>query len=88
MANSGLAFLQREISPNVNSSLSNTAVKWDSWGNVSARVALRRRYSAVEYGLIIACDDEDCLYEWFHWGCEGVREEPVGKWFCSTCRKT
>jgi hypothetical protein len=42
----------------------------------------------IEYGLMIACDNEDCPYEWFHWWCEGVREEPVGKWFCSTYRKT
>jgi len=25
----------------------------------------------VEYGPMIACNDEDCPYEWFHWGCEG-----------------
>jgi SET domain len=42
----------------------------------------------IEYGPMIACDNEECPYEWFHWGCEDVREEPVGKWFCSTCRKT
>ncbi len=40
----------------------------------------------VSYGNMVACDNDDCPYEWFHWSCVGVTKEPVGKWFCGECR--
>ena len=39
----------------------------------------------VSYGSMVGCDDKECPYEWFHWGCVGLTEEPRGKWFCRTC---
>ena len=39
----------------------------------------------VSYGSMVGCDDKECPYEWFHWGCVGLTEEPKGKWFCPTC---
>ena len=41
----------------------------------------------VSHGNMVACDNEECRYEWFHWGCVGVTREPQGKWFCPDCRK-
>ena len=41
---------------------------------------------SVSYGNMIACDNDDCAYEWFHWSCVGMTKEPAGKWFCAECR--
>ncbi len=40
---------------------------------------------SVSYGNMVACDNDDCPHEWFHWSCVGVKQEPVGKWFCPDC---
>lgn len=40
----------------------------------------------VSYGDMVACDNDECPYEWFHWACVGVKEEPKGAWFCEECR--
>ena len=39
----------------------------------------------VSYGEMIACDNEDCAIEWFHFGCVGLTTKPKGKWFCPAC---
>lgn len=39
----------------------------------------------VSFGDMVACDNEDCPYEWFHWSCVGLRSEPTGTWFCPEC---
>lgn len=41
---------------------------------------------SVSYGNMVACDNEGCPYEWFHWSCVGIKAEPQGKWFCPECR--
>lgn len=41
----------------------------------------------VSWGNMVACDDSDCRYEWFHWGCVNLTKEPPGKWYCKTCRE-
>ena len=41
---------------------------------------------SVSYGNMVACDNDDCPYEWFHWSCVGISSEPRGKWFCPECR--
>ncbi|KAI5780038.1 hypothetical protein EDC01DRAFT_620784 [Geopyxis carbonaria] len=39
----------------------------------------------VSYGSMVGCDDKDCPFEWFHWGCVGLTAEPSGKWYCPEC---
>ncbi|KAA8905476.1 hypothetical protein FN846DRAFT_779027 [Sphaerosporella brunnea] len=39
----------------------------------------------VSYGSMVGCDDKDCPYEWFHWGCVNLTEEPKGEWYCPAC---
>lgn len=39
----------------------------------------------VSYGEMIACDNEECPVEWFHYGCVGIKEQPKGKWYCPAC---
>lgn len=39
----------------------------------------------VSYGEMVACDNDSCEREWFHYGCVGLKEPPIGKWFCSEC---
>ncbi|OQS03360.1 trafficking protein particle complex subunit [Thraustotheca clavata] len=31
----------------------------------------------VSYGQMIGCDNEDCKYEWFHFDCVGLTEQPA-----------
>jgi len=40
---------------------------------------------SVSYGSMVACDNEQCPYEWFHWTCVGLKSEPVGTWICPIC---
>ena len=40
----------------------------------------------VSSGDMIACDNDDCPYEWFHWKCVGLKEEPRGTWYCPECK--
>ena len=42
---------------------------------------------SVSYGNMVACDNDDCPNEWFHWSCVAVTREPVGKWYCPDCRR-
>lgn len=39
----------------------------------------------VSYGEMVACDNDSCEREWFHYGCVGLKEPPIGKWYCSEC---
>ncbi|GMM47884.1 histone acetyltransferase [Pichia kluyveri] len=41
----------------------------------------------VSYGEMVACDNPNCKYEWFHYDCVGLKEPPSGVWFCPDCRK-
>ena len=38
----------------------------------------------VSYGDMIACDNEACMYEWFHFSCVGITRKPnPGElWYC------
>lgn len=39
----------------------------------------------VSYGDMVACDNDNCPYEWFHWSCVGLKSEPTGTWYCPVC---
>ncbi|RKP17386.1 hypothetical protein ROZALSC1DRAFT_30797, partial [Rozella allomycis CSF55] len=39
----------------------------------------------VSYGEMIACDNDDCDVEWFHYDCVGLSQPPKGKWYCKEC---
>lgn len=42
---------------------------------------------SVSYGEMIGCDNDDCRYEWFHWGCVGITAPPKDDeiWYCPDC---
>lgn len=42
---------------------------------------------SVSYGDMVACDNQKCPFEWFHWTCVGLKSEPVGTWICPPCTK-
>ncbi|ODV91735.1 hypothetical protein CANCADRAFT_75175 [Tortispora caseinolytica NRRL Y-17796] len=42
----------------------------------------------VSYGDMIACDNPDCYFEWFHYGCVGLKAPPQGIWYCPSCSAT
>lgn len=39
----------------------------------------------VSYGDMVACDNRECPYEWFHYACVGITAPPKGKWYCPQC---
>jgi len=39
----------------------------------------------TSYGNMVACDNETCPFEWFHYDCVGVNAPPKGKWYCPHC---
>ncbi|CAH0387388.1 unnamed protein product [Bemisia tabaci] len=39
----------------------------------------------VAYGTMVACDNKNCPYEWYHCPCVGITDPPKGKWYCPTC---
>ncbi|KAK0409299.1 hypothetical protein QR680_004462 [Steinernema hermaphroditum] len=41
------------------------------------------------YGKMVMCDNSDCPYEWFHFPCIGMVEEPPTdkEWYCAECTK-
>jgi len=39
----------------------------------------------VSYGDMVACDNETCPIEWFHYPCVGITATPKGKWYCPQC---
>lgn len=39
----------------------------------------------VAFGAMVACDNKNCLYEWYHYPCVGITKAPDGKWFCPQC---
>ena len=43
--------------------------------------------NGVSYGDMVACDNEKCPIEWFHWNCVGLSAEPKGRWLCPNCSK-
>ncbi|XP_061401396.1 inhibitor of growth protein 3-like [Musca vetustissima] len=40
----------------------------------------------VSYGDMVACDNDACPYEWFHYPCVGITQPPKGKWYCPKCQ--
>ncbi|KAE8901946.1 hypothetical protein PF005_g26121 [Phytophthora fragariae] len=40
----------------------------------------------VSFGQMVGCDNDDCKYEWFHFSCVGLTDQPAGKWYCQDCK--
>eukprot|EP01031_Cornospumella_fuschlensis_P033678 gene33678-40742_t len=39
----------------------------------------------VAFGEMIACDNEDCPIEWFHYPCVNLTRKPRNSWICPVC---
>ncbi len=39
----------------------------------------------VSSGQMIACENEQCVIEWFHFHCVGLTAEPKISWYCADC---
>ena len=39
----------------------------------------------VAFGDMIACDNEDCAVEWFHYACVNLSRKPKNSWICPLC---
>lgn len=41
-----------------------------------------------EHGKMVGCDNNDCVYQWFHLECLKLKALPrSSKWYCPDCRK-
>ncbi len=40
------------------------------------------------YGSMVACDNQDCAIEWFHYECVGLKCAPGDPWFCPACAES
>lgn len=40
----------------------------------------------MSYGEMVACDNADCTYQWFHLPCVNLRPPLPEVWFCSDCK--
>ncbi|EEY62406.1 uncharacterized protein PITG_14846 [Phytophthora infestans T30-4] len=57
--------------------------------NVNVRIKEQhkcRHCRRVSVGQMVGCDNDDCKYEWFHFGCVGLADQPAGKWYCQDCK--
>ncbi len=39
----------------------------------------------VSFDEMVACDNEDCKIEWFHYVCVGLTRQPKKEWYCRFC---
>ncbi|RGB38101.1 hypothetical protein C1646_693125 [Rhizophagus diaphanus] len=39
----------------------------------------------VSWGEMVACDNNECEIEWFHYPCVSLKAQPKGKWYCPDC---
>jgi len=39
----------------------------------------------IAFGDMIACDNEECPIEWFHYTCVNLTRKPRNSWICPTC---
>lgn len=39
----------------------------------------------IAFGDMIACDNEECPIEWFHYTCVNLTKKPRNTWICPTC---
>jgi hypothetical protein len=40
----------------------------------------------IAFGEMIACDNEDCAVEWFHYSCVNLNKKPKSSWLCPDCQ--
>lgn len=65
--------------------ISSSAPSSDNEEDEAADTQLYCFCQQVSYGDMVACDDANCRYEWFHYGCVGLKAPPSGRWYCSEC---
>ena len=40
----------------------------------------------IEHGNMVCCDNENCVFLWFHFRCVGLTRTPKGRWYCPECK--
>lgn len=98
---SALGAALSSTSPQMNSSSSPQSSYWYPWygsldnsnpyqGNTPIYQRDETKYCIcrqVSYGEMVACDNNECGIEWFHYNCVGITQKPKGKWYCPDCNK-
>lgn len=41
----------------------------------------------IAFGDMIACDNEECAIEWFHYTCVNLNKKPRSTWLCPDCSR-
>jgi len=42
----------------------------------------------MSYGEMIACDNDDCPFQWFHLDCVGLKQPLPEHWYCDDCLRS
>lgn len=58
---------------------------FDQGGGMSHEVYCKCRNN-IQGSNMIACDNNKCKIEWFHYECVGITTPPEGEWYCDECR--
>ncbi|XP_058800163.1 inhibitor of growth protein 3-like [Phymastichus coffea] len=61
------------------------AVASNAQSSATADLSLYCICQRQAFGDMVACDNEFCPYEWFHYACVNVATAPKGKWYCPKC---
>ena len=41
----------------------------------------------IAYGDMVACDNDECAIEWFHYACVNLTKKPSRQWLCPECSR-
>jgi hypothetical protein len=42
----------------------------------------------IAFGDMVACDNDECPIEWFHYTCVSLTKKPKNSWLCPSCSST
>lgn len=42
----------------------------------------------IAFGDMVACDNDECPIEWFHYSCVSLTKKPKNSWLCPACSST
>lgn len=80
-------YKRRMVDDDDDESLADTPGRHDGPNGDDADNTLYCICQRVSFGEMIACDNDDCRFEWFHWLCVGITSTPKDNevWYCPDC---
>lgn len=57
----------------------------DSYSSIDPNEPIYCTCRRIAFGEMIACDNEECQIEWFHYSCVNLTKKPRNSWMCFSC---